>query len=192
LLEITDSEGKVISENSSSDITMTDYRMQNQSQPTCDGRPNLGNVFFPEDISREQKEINRAYWIIEEHFASCGVRIYKRGKKRLSDTDQEFIEVSFITPEIGLMYQRNLQSLANELGWILGISQNPNQHEIKHWIANHINKSWGLAKEPSFFVEHSTVQVKLVNPPDEASTEWKTLVEEFDRFCGYKLQIAGG
>lgn len=190
LLDIADSEGKIISRGSSDGITATDNQMQRL--PTLDSSLDIGNVFYPEDISREAEEINRAYWIIEEHFASCGVRIYKRGKKRLYGTDEEFIEVGFVSPEKGLMYQRDLQSLANEIGWILGINQNPNQHEIKHWVANRINKLWGLVKEPSFFADRSTVQVRLANPPDESSTEWNTLVEEFDKFCGYKLQMVHG
>lgn len=188
LLEIAESEGKIISKSASGNAYTADKQMQ--GLPILDGRSNIENLFYPEDISREPEEINRAYWIIEEHFASCRVRIYKRGKKRLSGTDEEFIEVSFVSPEKGKMYERDLQSLANELGWTLGINQNPNQHEIKHWVINRVHTSWGLVKEPSFFAQRSAVLVKLSNSPDEGSTEWKSLVDEFREFCGYSLEMA--
>ena len=137
----------------------------------------------PHSTSDAQVEANRAFTMIRERFASLPHQPLKAGLKH--DQQGQFIEVSFISPEVGERYQELLADLANELGWRIGIRPNPNQYLIQETVKQMVPASWGQRREPSFKQNTKTVVVQVSQQPH--SDEIQKISEDFKEATGYTL-----
>lgn len=135
--------------------------------------------------SGKRWEINQAFRFIKEHFAWLGVEIYKHSKRNSPD-GTEFIQLSFISPEVGERYREEIEELSKELGWPIEIAPEPNQHAIKMAAMALIPPEWGLQKEPSFYKTQRRVEVKLSSPPDDG--QWEEAVARFREQTAYNLE----
>jgi Cft2 family RNA processing exonuclease len=133
----------------------------------------------------ERMEINMAYAAIRERLLDAGAVVYKTGKK--TSSGGEYLEISFISPQVGRRYAEIIQALAAETGWPLAVNPEPNQNEIKALVRANMKLEWGMKKEPGFFKDRGEVLVKLVNPPDDDSTVKSELVEKIELQTGYRL-----
>ncbi|MGI6166001.1 MAG: MBL fold metallo-hydrolase [Limnochordia bacterium] len=133
----------------------------------------------------KQWEINQAFRLIKEHFKWLGVEIYKHSKKTSPD-GTGYIQLAFISPEIGGQYAEDLDDLSREIGWPIVIAEEPNQHAIKMAAIVLMQRDWGLLKEPSFFKGEQRVEVKLSQRPDEK--RWLEAVSRFKAKTGYDLE----
>ncbi|MCL2336625.1 MAG: MBL fold metallo-hydrolase [Firmicutes bacterium] len=130
-------------------------------------------------------EINAAYAAIRAQLQQSGVKVYKVGKKAVGHG--EYIEVSFISPDIGARYREQLDCLQEQTGWPLRVNPHPNQNEIKSLVRSLMEPAWGLVKEPGFFEKERLLRVKLKNPPAGDDARWKTAVEKISLATGYAL-----
>lgn len=144
-----------------------------------------------QEAAAERMEINLAYATIRGRLGDAGAVVYKTGKK--SGPGGEYLEVGFISPQVGERFKDILQALAAETGWPLAINPEPNQNEIKTLVRASIPSEWGLKKEPGFFKDRLEVRVKLVNPPEDSEDSVKReLVRTIEMRTGYRLVLEKG
>ncbi|MEW6423242.1 MAG: MBL fold metallo-hydrolase [Bacillota bacterium] len=130
-------------------------------------------------------EINQSYAMIKNRLQSAGAAVYRTGKK--TGGGREYIEVTFISPQIGEKYRSVLAALATETGWELRINPEPNQNEIKNLVRSRLPGSWGIKKEPGFFKDRQEIRVKLASPPAPEDPARENLAREIYELTGYRL-----
>ncbi|MBM7583080.1 putative metal-dependent RNase [Caldicoprobacter guelmensis] len=133
-----------------------------------------------------QMEQNRAFKLIEEAFAGKPHKLYKKGLKR--DEKGAYIELTFISPEIGEKYRDVISHLEKETGWPMRVNPNPNQNEVIK-LARRLLEQRGvrLKKNPSFFQLEKEVRVVPLNEWDYDVFE--DVKKEFEYCTGYRLVI---
>jgi len=129
-------------------------------------------------------EINQAFALIDRAFSRKRHRPYKKSKK--SDGRGEYIELAFITPEVGKRYSELLKTLRKETGWRLQIRREPNSAAINNLAQRLIPEDWGLRGGASLHMNRREVRVRLSNPP-ENSREFIKVAERFRSATGYRL-----
>lgn len=117
------------------------------------------DFFFPADSSADVLEQNMAFSCIEQSFLECPHRPEKKSLKQ--DGRGKYLELSFVSPEIGRQYQDTLQALADWTGWRIHISDKVNQNELFH-TAQLICRREGLTllKNPSYLPGQRRLQIK--------------------------------
>lgn len=130
-------------------------------------------------------EINQAYQLIRATLSEQGAQVYRTSKKQ--DAEGVFIEVSFITPEVGERYGVTLRALAGETGWRIKINPEPNQNEVKALVRGKIPPGWGLVKEPGFFKDKKEIKIKLSRLNPDADGELREVAREILSLTGYRL-----
>ena len=128
-------------------------------------------------------EINVSYRLIASTFADGTHRPYRWGLKR--DGDGEFIEVSFVTPEIGELVRDRLDELAVRVGRPLRINPNPNQAMLSLHVRELMRPHGGVQREPSLHVAHKTVTVRPSIALEPSARE--EIRAAFAAFCGYEM-----
>ena len=131
-------------------------------------------------------EINLAYETIRRHFAGGEHAPYRIGQKPGAAGEEPFIELSFISPEVGERYAERLARLAGEIGWNLRIARIPNQNGILQ-AARSVLAERAVRKGPSFLAGERKVRVALTEPlpPDEA----ERLDDELFARTGYRFEL---
>ncbi len=117
------------------------------------------DFFFPADSSADVLEQNMAFSCIEQSFLECPHRPEKKSLKQ--DGRGKYLELSFVSPEIGRQYQDTLQALADWTGWRIHISDKVNQNALFH-TAQLICRREGLTllKNPSYLPGQRRLQIK--------------------------------
>lgn len=131
-----------------------------------------------------QMEQNRAFKLIEEAFEGQPHRLYKKGLKQ--DESGRYIELSFISPEVGMMYRDVILQLEQKTGWAIRINPNPNQNEVIK-LARRLLEQKGLRlkKNPGFYQLEK--EVRVVPLDDWAQGVFEEAREEFQKHTGYTL-----
>lgn len=144
------------------------------------------DAFEPIAVQPGQMEQNRAFRLIEETFAGKPHRLYKKGLKR--DEKGPYIELTFISPEIGQQYRDVILQLENKTGWPMRINPNPNQNEVIK-LARRLLEQRGLRlkRNPSFFQLEK--EVRVVPMGDWDCQAFDDVKKEFESCTGYKLVI---
>lgn len=166
------------------------YNRETGWQLAAEGYGPKGGQELPEVVaaapaSGGRMEINQAYGQIRERLTAAGARVYRAGKKQ--GPAGEFIEVGFISPEVGARYLPQLEQLAAETGWGLRINPRPNQNEIKTLVRSLMKPAWGLRKEPGFFADQQEVRVILTSGPPPEDPAWQQVVAKVKDLTGYTL-----
>jgi hypothetical protein len=128
-------------------------------------------------------EINASYRLIASTFAGTQHRPYRWGLKR--DGDGEFIEVSFVTPEIGQRVHDRLDELAVQIGRPLRINRNPNQAMLSQQVRELLRPHGGVQREPRLHVARKTVTVRTSVALEPSTRE--EIRAAFAAFCGYEM-----
>ncbi|MGV8125121.1 MAG: MBL fold metallo-hydrolase [Candidatus Xenobiia bacterium LiM19] len=129
-------------------------------------------------------EQNLTFSLIKEAFRETTVQRTSLKKKT---TGEPYLEISFISMQIGERFREKLDKLSKETGWDITINPEPNQHLIKEKARTLIPSSWGVKKEPGFFGKERQVRVKvLVLPPDE---EISKISKQFEEETGFELKV---
>ncbi|MEZ0537419.1 MBL fold metallo-hydrolase [Caldicellulosiruptoraceae bacterium PP1] len=132
----------------------------------------------------DKMEQNKALTLIEIEFEDKPHKIYKKSIKN----NGQYIEVSFISPQIGNRYLNQIKKLQEKTGWSIEISESINQNEISKIIYEMFNRfNIVLAKNPSFLPH----QLKFVAyTTQEIDEDLKRLIEEeFIEKTGLKIDI---
>jgi Cft2 family RNA processing exonuclease len=143
--------------------------------------------YMPPVSAREgQMEQNKAFELIEQTFADKGVKIYKKSLKQ--DEKGPYIEVSFISPEIGKKWDELLMQLEKITWWDIRISTNPNQNEIMK-LARRLLEGAGLylKKNPGFFQIEKMVKVVPAGEWDQEI--FHEIQKKFKSETGYDLSL---
>ncbi|MFZ3591255.1 MBL fold metallo-hydrolase [Bacillus sp. DJP31] len=116
-----------------------------------------------------------------------GITIYKTG---IRDQNGEiFMEVHFISPEVAMHHEPDLEELSYRIGMPVTFAQQPKQNEIIRITTEFIPESWKMVKNPSIHIGKSLVTVKVTSIPSEA--EKLKVSTEIEKMTGYSLEIVG-
>lgn len=138
--------------------------------------------------ARAPVEINLAYRLIEEAFAVAPEtwRPYRKSLK--AEGNRAFIELAFISPQVGSRQRERINQLAKQIGWPLRVKPEPNQIVLIEIAARLVPQEWRLQKQPSVHKAESVVRLKCLNAPPETDPQWTTLRAEFAELTGYRLE----
>ena len=137
-------------------------------------------------------EINTAYWTIDEAFVGRpeSDRPYKKSLK--TEGEGAYIELAFLTPEVGARHHELLQQISSAIGYPLRIKPEPNQIALIALVRQLIPLSWQIAKPPGVFKTDRTVRVKCLTPPGPDTPEWQAVHSQFAAATGYTLCVESG
>lgn len=131
-------------------------------------------------------EINLAYQAIRAEFEGEKHRPYRVGKKS-SPRGEPYIEVAFVSPEVGERYREKLQKLGAEIAWPLELAGVPNQSAILA-SARDLLRGEAIKKGPSFVPARRKVTVTIGSAL--SSEEKARLAVDFQELTGYSLDLA--
>jgi hypothetical protein len=129
-------------------------------------------------------EINAAYREVDDAFADCPHRPYRKSLK--GDT----IVLRFISPSIGKRYGDVIKGLSWRTGWNIHVHPAADQNRILTLIQMTIPRSWGLVKTPSFHgagTEDPFVKVKLSSTPSDE--EWNEVAAKIREATGIRMEL---
>jgi Cft2 family RNA processing exonuclease len=148
-----------------------------------------GLFFDAPDTNR--MEINAAYRAIDYAFADQP-ELWRPYKKSLKSTpDGTFIELAFVTPEVGARLSELIRQTAAFSGYPLRIKPEPNQIVLLDYVRKLIPKEWQLQKQPGLFKTEKIVRIKCTHPPAADSEAWRAIQQQFTDATGYTLAIEG-
>lgn len=130
-------------------------------------------------------EINTAFSMVAEIFAASQSPPYKNRKK--FDHEGEYIELAFVTPEIGDAQKDLIEKFSEVTGWRTVVSPVANQDALKNLAKTIVTGHAALRKEPSFLPIEKTVRIKVEAFPDGSILE--SLLREFAERTLYRLEI---
>ena len=136
----------------------------------------------------KQAEQNAAFSAIDRIFAGQPDKLYKKSLK--VDEKGAYMELGFLSPELGNKYREELCDLEAELGWRIEISPTVNQNEVFK-IGKGILQKNGLIprKGISYHPDKKMFAVQL----SEGSTKeaMENAKQEFEEAVGLKLETCG-
>jgi len=159
-------------------LEMTGYRLifEEASQPAALTQK---KVFI--DGRMEQ---NLAFSLIKDTLRGTAVQRISLKRKAAGGP---YLEVSFISRQVGERFRETLDRLSEETRWEIEINPEPNQHLIKEKARALIPPSWGVKKEPGFFGQDRQVRVRvMVMPPDD---EIALISGKFSEETGFELRV---
>lgn len=138
----------------------------------------------PVSAQEWQMEQNKAFEVNQQAFDDKPHRLYKKGLKH--DASGPYIELSFITPEVGELYNNLMVELEEKTRWAIKVNPNPNQNEVIK-LARRLLERRGLytKKNPSFFLLEKEVRVVPLEQWDQEL--FKDAGQEFQKQTGYML-----
>lgn len=119
---------------------------------------------------------------IDKVFKDSEDKLYKKSIK--NDSKGKFIELCFISPQIGQKYSDHMQEIAENTGWRITLSPVVNQTEIiKKAQLLLSDNNIAIKKNPGVLQTH--VKVKLVEEPPKDI--WSDLEKQFVKDTGFEL-----
>lgn len=116
--------------------------------------------FSPSSPCPEPIEQNLAFSCIDCEFSSIPGKPEKKSLKH--DTVGKYIELNFLSPEIGLRSRDVIQRCANQTGWRIRIADKVNQTALFQNAVSLCTKyGIGLKKNPSYLPLEKTISLKL-------------------------------
>lgn len=133
--------------------------------------------------SGQPMEINSAYAQVER---ILGAALLRRGRKVDAASGGAYIELAFISPEVGERFRPQVEDASRIVGWPLRICPEPNQNAIKDRVRQLVPAAWGLTKEPGFFRADRKVRIRLRTVPDAAPLA--EVSARLEAETGYRLE----
>ncbi len=96
-----------------------------------------------------------------------------------------YLEVTFITPEIGKRYRTLLDGLEKETGWQITVRPTCDQQRVREAAKMIVPSDWNLRKEPRVVDLEGAVHVAIDHSPSRE--EAKKVCAEFHEATGYRL-----
>ena len=139
--------------------------------------------WFTPDGNVERTEQNLAFSLVDQYFMEEPIRPLKKGKK--NDFIGLYMELSFLTPALGARCAGLLQTIANQIGWRIHISESVNQQQL-FVIAQELCSEYHLTttKNPSYQPKSREVHLTLL--PGESVPEEMKL--QFREMTGLYIQ----
>ncbi len=144
-------------------------------------------IFLETKNLGKRLEQNKAFSIIDKEFSDKKHRLFKKSKKVLGNIS--YIELSFISPEIGNLYEDTIARLEKNIGWNIRINQNPNQNEIIKTVKFLLReKDVQINKNPSIFTKEGVVKLSICEEIHDKLKE--QIKEEFKDMTGYEVEMS--
>ena len=130
-------------------------------------------------------EQNAALALISAAFEGAPHQPCRKGIK--SDGAGKFIELGFISRQVGERYRPTLDALQVESGWRIALSPHPNQNELIQKALDLVEEA-GLSRtgNPSVHQAEGRVRLKLAGPVEEKL--WSRLREGYLEETGFVLE----
>jgi Cft2 family RNA processing exonuclease len=130
-------------------------------------------------------EVNLAFVEIDRAFVNEAHRPYRKSKR--NDGEGAYLEVSFVTPEVGHRYDNIIDELRHVTCWRIVIAERVEQQAVLALAGELIPASWTLRKGPGLDVASRRVVLRLSVPPP--ATELDAFARELDERTGFGVEI---
>jgi Cft2 family RNA processing exonuclease len=107
--------------------------------------------------------------------------------KLKSDERGDYLELAFMTPDLGLRQKRTLQAMADATGHRLRIRPHVNTFDLVEIAKKLIPKEWRLLKQPSLHQDQGLVRVKVAAEP--LPEDLATVCGEYNEATGFRLEV---
>lgn len=145
-----------------------------------------GLEFLPATTYRPLHE-KRAAAMIEEAFSFAPESWQVSRVKLKTDERGEYLELAFLTPQLGLRQQRTIQAMANSTGHRLRIRPHVNTFDLVEIAKRLIPAEWRLLKQPGVHQDKGCVEAKIAAPlSPETIAE---VCEQYEETTGFKLSV---
>jgi Cft2 family RNA processing exonuclease len=141
-------------------------------RPTVGGRP-LGE-------KAAMAEIEEAFSLAPETWRPSRVKLK-------TDEAGDYLELAFLTPELGLRQNRTMQAMADATGNRLRIRPHVNTFDLIEIAKKLTPKEWRLMKQPSLHQDQGLVRVKIAASP--SPEELAEVCERYDEMTGFRLDV---
>jgi len=124
---------------------------------------------------------------IEEAF-SLAPETWRPSRVKLkTDEKGDYLELAFLTPELGLRQSRTMQAMADATGHRLRIRQHVNTFDLVEIARKLAPKEWRLLKQPSLHSDQGLTRIKVaaMPPPDELDE----VCGQYDEMTGFRLDV---
>ncbi|MBI4847655.1 MAG: MBL fold metallo-hydrolase [Nitrospirae bacterium] len=147
------------------------------------------NIFEVEAESRQLVQtqplnINLVCSKIKKRFAGIVEYPVKISLKR--EAEEPYIELGFISLQVGERYKEIIDELERKVGWRIEIRPQPDQFTMKEIAKGLIPTGWGRVSEPKVFSDVQLVVVEVYNWEKERV---ERISQEFQSKTGYALSI---
>ena len=142
--------------------------------------------FLPATTYRPLYE-KRAAAMIEEAFSFAPDTWQPSRIKLKTDERGDYLELAFLTPELGLRQKRTIQAMANATGHRLRIRPHVNTFDLVEIAKRLIPAEWRLLKQPGVHQDKGTVEAKIAVPP--SPEELAKVCEQYEETTGFKLSV---
>ncbi|MGE0129977.1 MAG: MBL fold metallo-hydrolase [Blastocatellales bacterium] len=124
---------------------------------------------------------------IEEAF-SLAPETWRPSRVKLkTDEAGDYLELAFLTPELGLRQNRTMQAMADATGHRLRIRPHVNTFDLVEIAKKLIPKEWRLMKQPGLHQDQGMVRVKVTTVP--SPEELVEVRERYDEMTGFRLEV---
>jgi Cft2 family RNA processing exonuclease len=142
--------------------------------------------FRPATVGRPLSE-KAATAEIEEAF-SLAPETWRPSRVKLkTDEKGDYLELAFLTPELGLRQRRTMQAMADATGHRLRIRPHVNTFDLVEIARKLAPKEWRLLKQPSLHGDQGVVRIKVAVAP--APEELADVCERYDEMTGFRLDV---
>ncbi len=107
--------------------------------------------------------------------------------KLKTDEEGDYLELAFLTPELGLRQKRTMQAMADATGHRLRIRPSVNTFDLVEIAKKLLPKEWRMLKQPSLRSDQGLVRVKVASPPP--AEELAEVCEQYDEMTGFRLDV---
>ena len=144
-------------------------------------------MFLPEPSGTEPMEQNMVQYCVDRTFEMETHQVYKKSVK--SDAQGNYLELSFLSPEVGKRYSELLAQLASQTQWRIRIADSVNQKEIFEIIRTLCGKyEIPLLKNPSYLPQERMIQIQTTFLPSRNLQE--RLVQEVREVTGLPCMVS--
>lgn len=130
-------------------------------------------------------EINLAFAEIDRAFADALAKPYRKSKK--VGAEGEWIELSFVSPEVGARFRDHLDSLEAHCGWTIRIADSVDQQAVLRVVGEIVPPSWAIRRGPGLDVAGRKVKLRVAQRP--ADDERERVAGELEARTGFTLLI---
>ncbi len=135
-------------------------------------------------------EINTAFVKIDQSLAQIGLKPFRKSLKQ--GMDGQFIELSFVTAQMGERYRATLDDLQTQIGWLLRINPEPHHQALQQVAADLLRESGVssryVVKGFSLHRDRNELAVKFGSIPGE-EVDKTTLQTRFKEQTGWSLAL---
>jgi hypothetical protein len=129
-------------------------------------------------------EVNQAFARVDRTFVGCDHRPLRRSRRE--DAEGPFLELGFVSPEVGGRYADLLARLEYETGWRVRVALRVDQQAVLAAVRELLPADIALAKGPGLDVAARKVVLRLAAPaPPDA---WAAFRDALERQTGFEAE----